>query len=71
MTDMPSNRLERDLREKIMGVIREMSACRVEMEAGIDYEYNQDLLDELRLRRDALKLLLDTTTSFRKFAENR
>jgi|GEM_PF-4959758 len=70
MIDNLRNGLERQLHADLMEVIREMSACRLEMSAGIDYDYNQDLLDDLAIKRDQIKLQLDSTIAFREFLEN-
>jgi hypothetical protein len=63
-----SNRLIEELREELSEIHREMKACIAEMASGIDYDYNEDLLDELYVRRDAIRLKLETTESFAKFA---
>jgi hypothetical protein len=63
-----SNRLIEELREELSEIHQEMKACMAEMASGIDYDYNEDLLDELYVRRDAIRLKLETTESFAKFA---
>ena len=34
----------------------EMKACKLEMDSGIDYDYNQDLLNELSQNREDIRL---------------
>jgi len=63
-----SNRLIEEFREELSEIHQEMKACMAEMASGIDYDYNEDLLDELYVRRDAIRLKLETTESFAKFA---
>ena len=48
-----------ELREELSEIHREMKACMAEMASGIDYDHNEDLLDELYVRRDAVRLKLE------------
>lgn len=58
------NQLIRSLRQELDQVEQEMKACIAEMSAGIDYDYNQDLYDELAGKRDSIRLNLEATQNF-------
>jgi hypothetical protein len=58
------NQLIRSLRQELDHVEQEMKACIAEMSAGIDYDYNQDLYDELAGKRDSIRLNLEATQNF-------
>jgi hypothetical protein len=64
------NHLVRSLTEELIHIQNEMNACMTEMDAGIDYDYNQELYDDLVNRQNMVRLNLEITTNFYKFAES-
>ena len=52
--------------DQLSAINLEMKACITEMSAGIDYDYNEEMFDQLAKARDELRFKLEFITGPRR-----